>query len=77
MRTRYTFSLARKLRAAAQAVADGYPDVDEVCPAEGCGTVFKNYHHFISCNRCQCPLSDGKTLFDRMRESLEMEGAKE
>ena len=49
----------------AQAVAEGYPDKDETCPA--CGTVFKNYHHFIRCDRRPCPMSDGKgTIFERM-----------
>jgi hypothetical protein len=27
----------------AQAVSEGYPDIDQVCPADGCGVVFKNY----------------------------------
>lgn len=48
----------------AQAVAEGYPDVDEVCSE--CKTVFKNYHHFIRCDRRPCPMADGKgTLFEQ------------
>ena len=50
----------------AQAVAEGYPDVDETCSA--CGTVFKNYHHFIRCERKPCPMSTGKTLFEHWAE---------
>lgn len=49
----------------AQAIAEGYPDVDENCPK--CGTVFKNYHHFVRCDRRPCPMSDGKgTLLERL-----------
>lgn len=51
-----------------QAVAEGYPDVDEVCPNPSCGLVFKNYHHFIRCDRRPCPLSTGKTLFEHWAE---------
>ena len=48
-----------------QAVTEGYPDVDEVCPE--CKVVFKNYHHFIRCDRRPCPMSDGKgTLLERL-----------
>jgi hypothetical protein len=50
----------------AQAVAEGYPDVDENCTA--CGVVLKNYHHFIACARRPCPMSDGKTMFERWAE---------
>ena len=50
----------------AQAVAEGYPDKDETCPE--CKTVFKNYHHFIRCNRATCPMSTGKTLFQYWEE---------
>jgi hypothetical protein len=50
----------------AQAVAEGYPDVDEVCSE--CGTIFKNYHHFVQCDRRPCPLSTGKTLFELWKE---------
>jgi len=51
----------------AQAVAEGYPDVDQVCPDPECKTVFKNYHHYIRCDRTPCPMSDGKgTLLDRL-----------
>jgi hypothetical protein len=52
----------------AQAVSEGYPDIDQVCPADGCGVVFKNYHHFIRCDRSPCPLSTGKTLFEHRAE---------
>lgn len=48
----------------AQAVSDGYPDVDEVCP--GCSAVFKNYHHLIRCERQPCPMSDGKNLLHQL-----------
>ena len=56
----------------AQAAAEGFPDVDETCPA--CGSVFKNYHHFIRCDRKDCPMSDGKgTLLERMAAAIEAE----
>ena len=49
----------------AQAVAEGYPDIDQVCPE--CQTVFKNYHHFIRCDRRPCPMSDGKgTILEQL-----------
>lgn len=41
----------------AEAVAAGYPDVDETC--KECGMVLKNYHHFINCNSATCPMADG------------------
>lgn len=51
----------------AEAVAEGYPDVDETCPNANCGIVFKNYHHFVRCDRKPCPMSDGKgTLLERL-----------
>jgi hypothetical protein len=54
----------------AQAVAEGFPDVDERCSA--CGTVFKNYHHFIRCDRKDCPMSDGRgTLLEQMTAAME------
>lgn len=50
----------------AQAVSEGYLDVDQTCPDPQCGIVFKNYHHFIRCDRRPCPMSDGKgTLFEQ------------
>jgi uncharacterized Zn finger protein len=49
----------------ARAVSEGYPDVDVKCSE--CGTVFKNYHHFIRCESKTCPMSDDKgTLLDRL-----------
>ncbi len=60
----------------AKAVADGYPDKTEVCPADGCGAVFKNYHHFINCGRDPCPLSTGKTLFEHWAEMDAVERTK-
>lgn len=56
----------------AQAVAEGCPDVDQVCPA--CDTVFKNYHHFIRCDRQPCPMSTGKTLFEHWDEIAKARG---
>jgi hypothetical protein len=50
----------------AQAVTEGYPDKDETCPE--CKLVFKNYHHFIRCDRRPCPMSCGKTLFEMWAE---------
>ena len=50
----------------AQAIAEGYPDKTEICPE--CGTVFRNYHHFIRCERRPCPMSTGKTLFEHWQE---------
>jgi hypothetical protein len=56
----------------AQAVAEGYPDVDQVCSE--CKTVFKNYHHFIRCDRRPCPMSDGKgTILEQMIAALDQE----
>jgi hypothetical protein len=61
----------------AQAVEEGYPDVDETCPK--CGTVFKNYHHFILCPRGkECPMSNGKgTILEQMLKADEEVRAKE
>jgi hypothetical protein len=51
----------------AQAVAEGYPDVDQTCSE--CQTIFKNYHHFIRCDRRPCPMSDGKgTILEQLIE---------
>jgi hypothetical protein len=55
----------------AQAVKDGYPDIDETCPK--CKRVFKNYHHFVICYERPCPMSTGKSLLDHWAESLEAE----
>lgn len=54
-----------------QAVADGYPDKDEVCPDPKCGMVFKNYHHFIRCDRLPCAMSTGKSVLDSIAEALD------
>jgi hypothetical protein len=55
----------------AMAVAEGYPDVIEICPDTECARQFRNYHHFIRCDRRPCPMSDGKgTLLDRLCQSL-------
>lgn len=57
----------------AQAVKDGFPDVDEICPRQECGRIFKNYHHFLRCELRPCPMSDGKgTLLERMAANLEV-----
>lgn len=54
----------------AEAVKEGYPDVDEQCPK--CKTIFKNYHHFIRCNEPNCPMGDGKgTILDQIAKELE------
>jgi len=58
----------------AEAVADGYPDEDTTCSA--CGVVFKNFHHFIRCNRKPCPMSTGKTLPEHWAEIEEQGGEK-
>lgn len=51
----------------AQAVVEGYPDVDQTCSA--CQRIFKNYHHFIRCDNRPCPMSDGKgTLMEQLVE---------
>ena len=55
----------------AQAVAEGYPDVDETCSK--CQRVFKNYHHFLHCEEDACPMSCGKTLFELMDEASGVE----
>lgn len=55
----------------AQAVTEGYPDVDEVCPLIPCGRVFKNYHHFLRCDRYACPMADGgESLLDQLVRRL-------
>lgn len=57
----------------AQAVTEGYPDVDENCSE--CGSVFKNYHHFVRCFSQTCPMKTKphKSLLDMMREGLHKE----
>lgn len=58
-----------------QAVADGYPDVDEACSL--CARVFKNYHHMLRCDEAACPMKDGKgTFLERWAAELERETAK-
>ena len=54
----------------AQAVSEGYPDVDETC-AE-CQRVFKNYHHFVRCDSASCPMKSpgGKSLLEMWAEQL-------
>ena len=54
----------------AQAVSEGYPDVDQKCSE--CGTIFKNYHHFILCDSETCPMvKDKRTIFVRMLEEMD------
>lgn len=49
----------------AQAVSEGYPDVDETCPQ--CQTVFKNYHHFLRCDVAGCPMrGSGPSVLEQL-----------
>jgi hypothetical protein len=58
----------------AEAVADGYPDVDEVCST--CKRVLKNYHHFLRCDVGDCPMKDGKgTLLEQWANDFPHDGS--
>lgn len=56
-------------RLIAEAVAEGYPDVDQSCPDPECLRVFKNYHHYVRCDSETCPMKDGKgSLLEQIYE---------
>lgn len=58
----------------AEAIADGFPNVDETCPDTHCARTFKNYHHFVRCDRSPCAMSDGKgSLLEQLTKSTEVE----
>jgi hypothetical protein len=53
----------------AEALAEGYKN--ETCE---CGVTYLAFHHFCTCRDPECPFSDGKSLLDHMKESLEEDG---
>ena len=42
---------------------------DEYCSS--CGVVFLAHHHFLQCGKPNCPMSNGKTFFEMMKEYID------
>jgi hypothetical protein len=50
----------------AKAEADGYKN--EVCE---CGMVYLAFHHYVTCQKKECPFSCGKTMFELWQEEID------